>query len=170
MESENKIISWSSCEGLSKKINVKSLAVSLVLLASGLYVSLALDIADPKSNLNMLRLFGGWIVVAAGVCGLLFRLRHWVYEPTGSAVGHRSVVFGAEKLPALRRLLAEYAGGGDLRTGDSGSVYVDCYVSADSNYIAYQVLQYGTFGDSPLTPVNCLSGARAQTFIEALGK
>lgn len=167
MESNTETLSYGTCKDLKRKVNIKSALLGLVTLLAGLYVALCLRVAEPTSNINMLRLFGGWLLTGFGLVTLLFNLRHWVYAATGSAVRRRSLDFGMDQLPALRKLLAEGTPFEGVAVSDVAKVHVDCYASADRRFVAVQVLQYGAISDRPLTPVAFLYDDQAAAFLKA---
>ena len=164
MESKYVTISYENCKDLKKAINIKTLVVGVVLLLIGLYISLFLSTADPKSNLNMLRLFGGWAVTGVGLVLLLFCLRHWVYAPTSSSVKRYTRDFTIEQLPKLREMLGE---DGDFKVSDVSVVHLDFYASADRQFVAFQVMQYANLGERPLGEVAYRYNESAEAFIKA---
>lgn len=167
METKTEILSYNNCKDLKRRVNPKTVVVGVVALLAGLYLALMLTVAEPTSNLNMLRLFGGWLLCGFGLALLLFCSRHWVYDPTGSPVGRRSLDFGMEQLPELRKLLAEGTPFEDVRVNDASRVHVDCYASADRRFVAVQVMQYGALADRALTPVAYLYEEQAENFLKA---
>ena len=80
-------------------------------------------------------------------------------------MGKRSLDFGMEQLPALRRLLKD-TGFDDVAINDISKVHIDCYASADHRFVAIQVLQYGALSDRPLTPAGYLYEDRAESFLK----
>lgn len=142
MESKFEILSYQNCNDLKKAINPSSVLIGAVTLLLGLYLAFFVSVSDPTSNLNMLRLAAGWVLAGFGLVTLVFNPRRWVYDPTGSPVGKRSLDFGMEQLPALRRMLKD-TGFDDVAINDISKVHIDCYASADHRFVAIQVLQYG---------------------------
>ncbi len=165
MESTKNILSYDTCKDLKKVINPKTATLGIILVVIGLVISIFLSTADPKSNLNMLRMFCGWAVTAAGLCLLLFNLRHWVYAPTHSAVRRTTSDYTIEQMPQLRSLLENNTSIGDFRTSDISKVHLDFYASADKQFVALQVMQYATFGDRPLTDVEYLYNDKSEAFL-----
>lgn len=107
MESKFEILSYQNCNDLKKAINPSSVLIGACTLLLGLYLAFFVSVSDPTSNLNMLRLAAGWVLAGFGLVTLVFNPRRWVYDPTGSPVGKRSLDFGMEQLPALRRMLKD---------------------------------------------------------------
>ncbi len=167
MESTNNILTYDNCKDLKKVVNPKTVTCGVIIVAAGLAISFLLSTADPKSNLNMLRLFCGWAVTAVGLILLLFNLRHWVYTPTGSAVRRTTRDYAIDQMPQLRKLLEDNTSIADFRTSDISKVHLDCYYSADKQFAAIQVLQYATFGDRPLTDIEYIYTDKAEAFLKA---
>lgn len=165
MESKFEILSYQNCNDLKKAINTSSVLIGACTLLLGLYLAFFVSVSDPTSNLNMLRLAAGWVLTGFGLVTLVFNPRRWVYDPTGSPVGKRSLDFGMEQLPALRRMLKD-TGFDDVAINDISKVHIDCYASADHRFVAIQVLQYGALSDRPLTPVGYLYEDRAESFLK----
>ena len=110
MESKFEILSYQNCNDLKKAINPSSVLIGAVTLLLGLYLAIFVSVSDPTSNLNMLRLAAGWVLAGFGLVTLVFNPRRWVYDPTGSPVGKRSLDFGMEQLPpksGCRKMLLE---------------------------------------------------------------
>lgn len=173
METTNDItiytsIKPSSIPDLERRVNVPAVVVSALILSAGFCILLVLTVKDPQSNLNILRVFAGWVAAVAGLCGLLFASRHWVYAPTGSPVRHRRVDFNAERFPELRRIAADCTDFGSLPISDNSVAYIDCYASKDKEFAAMQMAQYSAFGDRLLTPIGRLTGGRAKAFLQAV--
>lgn len=170
MENKETIISYSNCKDVAQKTDVKAIAISVILIAAGLYVSLAVTVDNPSSSLNILRIFSGWVLTAAGVCGLFFKRTHWAYTPSGSRVKQQTVEYSADQMDELRGLLASVTEEDGPRTGNISHVHLDYFASADGEYVALQVLQYGTFNDTPLTGIISLYGSRAADFLKLVRK
>ena len=96
MESKFEILSYQNCNDLKKAINPSSVLIGACTLLLGLYLAFFVSVSDPTSNLNMLRLAAGWVLAGFGLVTLVFNPRRWVYDPTGSPVGKRSLDFGME--------------------------------------------------------------------------
>lgn len=165
MESNNNTINCASCEGITKKIDPKSIILSLIIIAAGLYILLLLSIDDPKSNMNMLRIVAGWTLAGIGIFRLVFKHSHWTETESGSPVRHRRFVYAPERFPQLKQLASDFAGINALQTVDNASAYVECFSASNRKYAAFQILQYDTFGDRILSPVTVLKGSRAADFI-----
>ena len=166
MESKFEILSYQNCNDLKKAINPSSVLIGACTLLLGLYLAIFVSVSNPTSNLNMLRLAAGWVLAGFGLVTLVFNPRRWVYDPTGSPVSKRSLDFGMEQLPALRRMLKD-TGFDDVAINDISKVHIDCYASADHRFVAIQVLQYGALSDRPLTPAGYLYEDRAESFLKA---
>ncbi len=167
MKPTNNILTYNNCKDLKKAVNAKTAVCGVIIVVAGLAISLLLSTADPKSNLNMLRLFCGWAVTAVGLAMLLFNLRHWVYTTTGSAVRRTTRDYSIDQMPQLRKLLEDYTSVADFRTSDISKVHLDCYYSTDKQFAAIQVLQYATFGDRPLTGIEYLYNDKAEAFLKS---
>ena len=167
METKTEILSYNNCKDLKRKTNPKTVAVGAVALLAGLFLILVMTVDAPASNLNILRLSGGWLLCGFGLAMLLICPRHWVYAATGSAVSRRSLDFSMDQLPALRKLLAEGTPFDDVKVSDASRVHIDCYASADRQFVAVQVLQYGALADRALTPAAYLYDVQAANFLKA---
>lgn len=159
-----------SFENVKRITNVKTIVISTIILAIGAYMVFFLNAGYPGSNLDIFRIFCGWTLIIASLCNIGFKSKQWIYQPTSSAISRNSVTFNYQDFHILKELLAKHADRKDLKISGLNSVHIEFLHSKDKKFMAYQVFQYSSFIDVPVTDMEILSGEKAKEFIDDLLK
>lgn len=168
--STNQLLYAFENQDIKKRINSRSIVIALVLLLAGFGVFGLLP-ADPGSNLDILRICAGVFLVVMALFFLTFRLTHLVYVPTSSEVLKKSVSYDTGDFIGLKAGLGKFVDVSGIRMVDDKSpVRMDCFHSRDGRYIAFQLFQYASYLDQPISAVFHLKDEAARRLMDMMDK
>lgn len=153
-------------QDIRKHTSFLTISLSACLLAAGLILLLLPEI-NSQSNIDILRMVAGSLMVCIAVYLLVFRARYQAYAGTGSMVCKKSLTFSKEQFQGLKKYLADYC---DLpaMSREEPQLYLLIVHSKDNQYAAFQLLTYSSFLYKPVTELCCLKGEKASTFMKNL--
>lgn len=162
------LLDIASFENVKRVTNVKAVIISTVMLAAGAYMTTLMQPDYPGSNFDIFRMFMGWALIIAAIGGIGFYSKRWIYQPTSSAISRNSVTFNYHDFPKLKEVLRKHAGQENFAIEGLNSVHIEFLYSKDKKFMAYQVFQYSTFVDVPITDMEIVDGGKAREFIKDL--
>ncbi len=157
-------------QDIKKRINARSIVFSLVLLMAGCSV-FAFIPAESGSNLDILRICVGVLLVATALFFITFRITHLVYVPTSSVVLKRSVSYNPGDFLGLKADLGNYVDVSDVcLVDDKTPVRMDCFYTKDGRYVAFQLFQYASYLDQPISDICHLKDDAAKGILGMMDK
>lgn len=154
-----------SVEKLQRTINVRVIAISIVLLIIGIgIVFFSIGLAD--STLSALGLLIGCVAILVSLYYVCFHATHWIYPATGSEVKRTSMHCEAKKFFPIWEEASEKFGFKPLNCyAEQSEIRMDCIYTKDKKFAALQLFQYSSLLYSPVTDVYELTDDKAAQWI-----
>lgn len=142
---------------ISKRINVKILALAIAVFTAGI-------IAFVYSTILI-----GSILLISGVLLFAIKAKNEVYEPTGSIVYREICYFDKEALPKVESIVRSgFANGDVLPLLENGSGKMEIIKTADSGFIAVQMYKFIPYKFVEHGEQICYTGINAKKLIECI--
>ena len=153
-------------QDIRKHTSFLTISLSACLLAAGL-ILLFLPEINSQSNIDILSMVAGSLMVCIAVYLLVFRGRYQAYAETGSRICKKSLTFTKDQFPHLNKYLADYCSL-PVFPAEGAQLYLQVIHSKDNRYAAFQLLTYTSCLYEPVTELCCLKGEKAAAFINSL--
>lgn len=155
-------------QDIIKRTNIRSIALAVILLIAGFGVFM-ISPQDAGSNMDMLRICVGVGLVGAALFFITFRGTHFVYSPTSSEVLKSSVSYKPGDFFNLKSDLKKFVDVSNINLVEEKSpVRLDYLYSKDRKFVAFQLFQYSSYLDKPISEVCDLKNDEAQSLMTLL--
>lgn len=160
----NVAVAAADCNDVIKKINVKSVVVSVVLLFAGTAMILSSVLSEGgATTLSIGMLTAGVLMDFYASFRLFFQNSSYVYAPTGSALMEGSCFVESGDMERINKALdkSEFKEFSSLQYGKNGNSRIDFLMSKDGKFSAVQLFKYVPYNFEPASGVYYFKGEQA---------
>lgn len=130
-----------------KKINKKSIIISILLILAGFLISIISGSINLTYLLSKFILFIGIVLSATGLVIILFMNKSYYYKGSGSKINTRVLYFKPQDFNILNEYLTkgEYSKIATIKDIENTNIKVEFKYSSDKQFACYQVFRYVPF-------------------------
>jgi uncharacterized membrane protein len=151
-----------------EKLNINNLILSIILLLSGLFLTIHSCFFSLSKNLEMALIVVGVLIILLGVSLLVLKNKQKVHEKTGSIIKSQLYYISREDLVSAKNTLAagKFENEKAVPIVDTSNVYFDTLISKDKAFASVQIFEFVSYDFQPATPLYYYTDNQALKFCE----